>query len=207
MFKTEYKNEDEAIAEIPGLFESLSVGYLIILLKQTAESIIQVDKTITCETFSELNKTLAHLPGNVRNFSFVKDKQNEIITFNGNSKVASFRVQNQKPYLHFFKDRTQHSRTITNTKEVKSAVLSISRHLRQDFQEHKPGALTLVLCAPRIEDTTNDSEVAKLIKDVAYPIVLSAGSQVILRRDSGYQFGDGSNASSAEPVVLLTCEN
>jgi hypothetical protein len=69
------------------------------------------------------------------------------------------------------------------------------------------GALTIVLCAPRIEDLSNDSKVAQMIKDAAYPIILSAGSQVILRQDTSYQFGDGSNASSLEPVVLLTCEN
>lgn len=65
----------------------------------------------------------------------------------------------------------------------------------------QPGVLTLVLCGPRITDAN-----LKDMKDVAYPITLTEGSQLAMRRDTSYQFGDGSNASSAPAEVVITCE-
>ncbi len=62
------------------------------------------------------------------------------------------------------------------------------------------GSLVLALCGPRISDSNVD-----VLKNAAYPIIFSSGSQVLMHRDRSYQFGDGSNASSAPPYVLMTC--
>jgi hypothetical protein len=64
------------------------------------------------------------------------------------------------------------------------------------------GSLILALCAPRIDDE-NLNELA----DAAYPIIISSHSQVLLRRDLSYRFGDGTNALSAPPYVLMTCQD
>ncbi len=73
-------------------------------------------------------------------------------------------------------------------------------------QSQQPAALTFVYCVPRIEEAVanpkNTDEVLGLIREIAYPIVLTKGSQVMLRRPSKYQNADG---STLEPVVLITC--
>ncbi len=65
----------------------------------------------------------------------------------------------------------------------------------------QPGNLILVACAPRITDSN--------LKDVGqaqFPITLSEGSQLFMKRDTAYQFGDGSNASKLKAGVVITCE-
>ena len=64
----------------------------------------------------------------------------------------------------------------------------------------QPGVLTLVSCGPRITDVNLEE-----MNDTEYPIMLTEGSQLALRRDTSYQFGDGTNASSATPQVIITC--
>lgn len=66
---------------------------------------------------------------------------------------------------------------------------------------NQQSVLTILLCAPRITDANIHN-----FNNGAYPILLTSGSQLVIRRDSNYQFGDGSNTSSAKPVVVVTCD-
>jgi hypothetical protein len=61
--------------------------------------------------------------------------------------------------------------------------------------------LILVVCAPRI----TDANLSKFSKS-EFPILLSQGSQIALKRDMSYQFGDGSSAASDATVVIISCE-
>ncbi len=71
----------------------------------------------------------------------------------------------------------------------------------KETTSQQDGSLILTVCAPRIKIQHLSS-----LADLAYPILLTGNSQVILRRDKSYSFGDGSNASSAPGQVLMTCD-
>ena len=61
--------------------------------------------------------------------------------------------------------------------------------------------LILVVCAPRITDTNLSQN-----KQNAYPILLTEGSQLALKRDTSYRFADGTSASSVAPEVVVSCD-
>jgi hypothetical protein len=103
--KIETKDESDFLTLIPRLFESQEEGFKLFLMEKNTNGQIGVKQIQNFESFMDLERETWNIDYTKSYLAFMKDKNLSQITFSGQIQVISFKVQDGKPKLVFYKNK------------------------------------------------------------------------------------------------------